>query len=68
MGENKNWGDIFPGGGKLSKACGDDGISVKYVFAIKASVVPPHNAKLYGRNSVNISAVYSWNYLQKHLF
>ena len=28
-------------------------------------VVPPHNAKLYGRNSVNISAVYSWNYLQK---
>ena len=28
-------------------------------------VVPPHNAKLSGRNSVNISAVYSWNYLQK---
>ena len=28
-------------------------------------VVPPHNAKLYGRNSVNISAVSSWNYLQK---
>ena len=28
-------------------------------------VVPPHNTKLYGRNSVNISAVYSWNYLQK---
>ena len=26
-------------------------------------VVPPH--KLYGRNSVNVSAVYSWNYLQK---
>ena len=28
-------------------------------------VVPPHNTKLYGRNLVNISAVYSWNYLQK---
>ena len=28
-------------------------------------VVPPHNTKLYGRNPVNISAVYSWNYLQK---
>ena len=28
-------------------------------------VVPPHNTKLYGRNLVNISAIYSWNYLQK---
>ena len=28
-------------------------------------VVPPRNTKLYGRNSVNISAVYTWNYLQK---
>ena len=28
-------------------------------------VVPRHNTKLYGRNSVNISAVYSRNYLQK---
>ena len=28
-------------------------------------VVPPHTTKLYGRNSVNISAIYSWNYLQK---
>ena len=28
-------------------------------------VVPPHNTKLYGRNSVNISAVYTRNYLQK---
>ena len=28
-------------------------------------VVPPLNTKLYGRNSVNISAVYSWNYLDK---
>ena len=28
-------------------------------------VVPGNDTKLYGRNSVNISAVYSWNYLQK---
>ena len=28
-------------------------------------VSTPHNTKLYGRNSVNISTVYSWNYLQK---
>ena len=28
-------------------------------------VVPSHNTKLYGRNSVNISAIYKWNYLQK---
>ena len=28
-------------------------------------VVPPHNTKLYGRNSVNISTVYTWNNLQK---
>ena len=28
-------------------------------------VVPPHNTKLYGRSSVNISTVYIWNYLQK---
>ena len=28
-------------------------------------VVPPHSTKLYGRNSVKIKAVYSWNYLQK---
>ena len=28
-------------------------------------VVAPLNTKLYGRNSVNINAVYSWNYLQK---
>ena len=28
-------------------------------------VVPSHNTKLYGRNSVNISAVYSWDYLDK---
>ena len=28
-------------------------------------IVPPHNTKLYGRNSVNISDVYSWNHLQK---
>ena len=28
-------------------------------------VVPPHNTKLCGRNSVNISAVYTWNYLHK---
>ena len=27
-------------------------------------VVPPHNTKLYGRKSVNISAIYTWNYLQ----
>ena len=29
------------------------------------TVVPPHSTKLYGRNSVNISAGYSRNYLQK---
>ena len=28
-------------------------------------VVPPHNTELYGRTSVNTSAVYSWNFLQK---
>ena len=28
-------------------------------------VVPPHSTKLYGRNSIKIKAVYSWNYLQK---
>ena len=28
-------------------------------------VVPPHNTKLYGSNSVNINAVCLWNYLQK---
>ena len=27
--------------------------------------LPPHNTKIYGRNSVNIRTVYSWNYLQK---
>ena len=26
---------------------------------------PPHNTKLYGRNSFKIGAVYSWNYLEK---
>ena len=30
-------GCIFPGGGRPSKACADDGILVKYIFAIKAS-------------------------------
>ena len=34
-------------------------------FNLGCNDVPPHNTKLYGRNSVNISAVYSWNYLQK---
>ena len=28
-------------------------------------VVARRNTKLYGKNSVNISAVYSWNYIQK---
>ena len=28
-------------------------------------VVPPHNTKLDGRNSVYISTVYTWNHLQK---
>ena len=28
---------IFPGGGRLSKACADDGILMKKIFAIKAS-------------------------------
>ena len=27
--------------------------------------IPPHNTKLYGRSSVIISAIYTWNYLQK---
>ena len=31
-------------------------------------VLTPHNTKLCGRNSVSISAVYSWNYLQLLLF
>ena len=26
--------------------------------------IPPHKAKKYGRQSVNISAIYIWNYLQ----
>ena len=26
--------------------------------------VPPHRTKLYGRNSVCISAIFTWNYLQ----
>ena len=28
-------------------------------------IVPPHNTKLYGRNSVYVSAIYTWNSLQK---
>ena len=28
-------------------------------------VVPPHKTKLYGRNSINISVIYTWNYLQQ---
>ena len=27
---------------------------------------PPHKTKIYGRRSVNISAIYTWNYLQSH--
>ena len=27
--------------------------------------VPPNKTKLYGRNSVNVSVFYTWNYLQK---
>ena len=34
-------------------------------FILGCLVVPPHNAELYERNSVNISAVYTCNYLQK---
>ena len=26
--------------------------------------IPPHKTKIYGRQSVNISAIYIWNYLQ----
>ena len=28
--------------------------------------IPPHKTKIYGRQSVNISAIYIWNYLQSH--
>ena len=28
--------------------------------------IPPHETKIYGRQSVNISAIYTWNYLQSH--
>ena len=28
--------------------------------------IPPHKTKIYGRQSANISAMYVWNYLQKH--
>ena len=28
--------------------------------------IPPHKTKIYGRRSVNISAIYTWNYLQSH--
>ena len=34
-------------------------------FILGCLVVPPHNTKLYERNSVNVSAVYTCNYLQK---
>ena len=27
--------------------------------------IPPHRNKIYGRQSVNISAIYIWNYLQR---
>ena len=28
--------------------------------------IPPHKTTIYGRQSVNISAIYTWNYLQSH--
>ena len=28
--------------------------------------IPRHKSKIYGRQSVNISAIYTWNYLQSH--
>ena len=28
--------------------------------------IPPHKTKIYGRQSVNISSIYTWNYLQSH--
>ena len=28
--------------------------------------IPSDNTKLYGRHSVNISVIYTWNYLQKY--
>ena len=28
--------------------------------------IPPHKTKIYGRQSVNISAICIWNYLQRH--
>ena len=27
--------------------------------------IPPHETKIYGRQSVNIDAIYIWNYLQR---
>ena len=36
-----------------------------YWSSLGCIVVPPHSTKLYGRNSVNISAACTWNYLQK---
>ena len=28
--------------------------------------IPPHKTKIYGRQSIKISAIYTWNYLQSH--
>ena len=28
--------------------------------------IPPHKTKIYGRQSVNVSYIYIWNYLQMH--
>ena len=28
--------------------------------------IPPHKTTIYGRQSVNISVIYTWNYLQSH--
>ena len=35
-------------------------------FKLGCLKIPPHKTKIHGRQSVNISAIYTWNYLQSH--
>ena len=35
-------------------------------FNLGCLKIPPHKTKIHGRQSVNISAIYTWNYLQSH--
>ena len=50
----KNWFTLSSGAHTYSTRLSNQGYLV----------VPPHNTKPYGRNSVNISVIYTWNYLQ----